>query len=82
VITVANPFKPSPLETIEVRRGQSLETVVVEGSTLLFVREVEDFVAAVLDGREPALTLRDSRTIAATLAGLCRAAELHRPVQL
>jgi predicted dehydrogenase len=82
VVTVANPFKPSSREIIELRRGQSLETIAVEGSTLLFVREVEDFVAAALDGREPTLTLRESRTTAATLSALHRAAELGRPVQL
>ena len=82
VVTVPNPFKPSSHETIELRRGQSLETIAVEGSTLLFVREVEDFVAAALDGREPTVTLRESRTIAATLSALHRAAELGRPVQL
>ncbi len=82
VITVANPFKPSPRETIEIRRGQAVESLVVEGSSLLFVREVEDFVAAALDGREPTVTLRDSRTIAAALSALYRSAELGRPVQL
>ena len=82
VITLANPFKPSPRETIEIRRGAAMETVVVEGSTLLFVRQVEDFVAAALDGREPTVTLSDSRMVAATLAALSRSAELGRPVQL
>lgn len=82
VIAVPNPFKPSPKESIEIRRGQSVETIAVEGSSLLFVREVEDFVAAALDGREPTVTLRDSRTTAASLAALSRSAELGRPVQL
>jgi D-xylose 1-dehydrogenase (NADP+, D-xylono-1,5-lactone-forming) len=82
VITVANSFKPSPRETIEIRRRQAVESLVVEGSSLLFVREVEDFVAAALDGREPTVTLRDSRTIAAALSALYRSAELGRPVQL
>jgi D-xylose 1-dehydrogenase (NADP+, D-xylono-1,5-lactone-forming) len=82
VITVANPFKPSTRETIEIRRGQAVETIAVEGSSLLFVREVEDFIAAALDGREPTVTLRDSRTTAATLSALSRSADLGRPVQL
>ena len=68
-IAVANPFKPSPRETIEIRRGQAVESLVVEGSSLLFVREVEDFVAAALDGREPTVTLRDSRTQCGGLVG-------------
>ena len=82
VITSTNPFKPSSRERIEIRRGPAVETIDVEGSSLLFVREVEDFVAAALDGREPTMTLRDSRAIAAALAALHRSAELGRPVQL
>jgi predicted dehydrogenase len=82
VITCGNPFKPSPRETIAIHRGPAVETIEVEGSSLLFVREVEDFVAAALDGREPTIPLRESRTIAATLAALHRSAELGHPVQL
>jgi xylose dehydrogenase (NAD/NADP) len=82
VIRVPSPFKPGPREEIEVRRGDEVQPVAVEGSTLLFVRQVEDFIASVLDGREPAISLQESRGVAASLAALHRSAELQRPVQL
>jgi predicted dehydrogenase len=82
VIRVPNPFKPGPREEIEVCRGDGVQRIAVEGSTLLFVRQVEDFVAAVLDGREPAISLQESRGVAATLAALHRSAQLQRPIQL
>lgn len=82
VIRVVSPFKPGPREPIELQRGDRTETILVEGSSLLFVRQIEDFVAAALDGRPPAMNLHDSRGVAATLAALHRSIELERPVQL
>jgi len=79
---IANPFKPGPRESIELQRGDRVETIIVEGSPQLFVREIEDFVAAVLDGRPPAMSLHDSRHVAAALAALYSSVERRRPVQL
>jgi predicted dehydrogenase len=81
-IRVVNPFKPGPLDAIELRRGDRTETITVEGSPLLFVRQIDDFVAAVLDGRAPAMTLQESRGVAATLAAVHRSIEVQGPVQL
>ena len=81
-LQAANPFKPGPSEQITLRRGDSVETITVDGSPLLFVRQIDDFVGAALDGREPAVTLRDSRDIAAALSALYRSVELQQPVQL
>lgn len=82
MMRVANLFKPGRREQIEVWRGDEVERIEVEGSSLLFVRQIEDVIAAALDGRAPALTLQDSRHIAASLAALHRSADLGRPVQL
>jgi predicted dehydrogenase len=82
VLHVASPFKPSPREVIAVRRGDATEEIVVEGSPLLFVRQVEDFVGAALDGRTPEVTLAESRGNAAALAALHRSAASGVPVQL
>ncbi len=82
VMRVASPFKPGPREPIELQRGDRTETLWVDGSPVLFVRQVEDFVAAALDGRPPAVSLADSRGVAAALAALHRSVELRRPVQL
>jgi D-xylose 1-dehydrogenase (NADP+, D-xylono-1,5-lactone-forming) len=79
---VANPVKPAPRDAIEVIRGDEVERVPVEGSPLLFVRMIEDFVAAALDGRPPAVSLSESRGNAAALAALLRSAATGQPVQL
>ena len=72
----SNPFKPAPRETIDIDRGRQIEHhIVVEGSAQLFVRQIDDFVAAALDGRPPAMSLDDSRDIAAALAALHRSVE-------
>jgi len=82
VLRVNDPFRPSPRHEIYVRRGDGVQQLTVEGSPLLFVRQVEDFVAAALDGRPPTVSLQESRGNAAALAALYRSAREDRPVQL
>jgi predicted dehydrogenase len=82
VLRIRNPFKPGPREAIEIERGDRVERIEVDGSPLLFVRQIEDFVAAVLDGRAPAVSLRESRANAAALEALYESAGSGRAVQL
>jgi predicted dehydrogenase len=70
VLTVPNPFKPGPLETLELERRGTLEPIEVAGSPELFVREIEDFEARVLDRVPAVVTLAESRRTAATLSAL------------
>ena len=57
-LRVANPFKPvAARRHRDARAATRSRRVAVEGSSLLFVRQVEDFVAAALDGRAPAVSL-------------------------
>ena len=49
-LTVPNPFRPGPLETLELERDGVIEHIDVAGSPEIFVREIEDFEACVLDG--------------------------------
>ncbi len=79
---VTAPFKPSPQETLELRRGDLVQSVLVEGSPELFVREIEDMVSAVLDGRPPRISLEDSRGNAAALAALYESARVQTPVRI
>ncbi|MGQ0735220.1 MAG: Gfo/Idh/MocA family protein [Acidobacteriota bacterium] len=79
---VSDPFRPAPRHAIEIRRGDQVEVVTVEGSTALFVRMVEDFVAHALDGRPAVVTLAESRGTAGALAALERSAREGRPIQL
>jgi xylose dehydrogenase (NAD/NADP) len=69
-LTVPNPFRPGPLETLELERLGAIEQIDVHGSTELFVRQVEDFEASVLDGAAPVVTLAESRRTAAMLTAL------------
>lgn len=81
-LRVHNPFKPGTQETVELRRGDITQSLLVEGSPELFVRQVDDFVAAVLDGATPCISMADSRGNAATLAALYASARTGRPVAL
>jgi len=69
-LTVPNPFRPGPLETLELERHGVLEPIEVAGSPAIFVREIEDFEASVLDGAPPIVSLAESRRTAATLVAL------------
>jgi D-xylose 1-dehydrogenase (NADP+, D-xylono-1,5-lactone-forming) len=70
VLTVPNPFRPEPRETLSLTRQGKAEQIEVAGSELLFVREVEDFVASVLDATPSVVSLSDSHDTARILAGL------------
>jgi xylose dehydrogenase (NAD/NADP) len=82
VLRVNDLFRPSPRHDIYLRGEDGVRQVSVEGSPLLFVRQVEDLIAAALDGRPPAVSLQESRGNAAALAALYRSSRDGRPVQL
>ena len=69
-LTVPNPFKPGPHEVLELERNGKIEHITVAGSAEIFVKEIEDFEAAVLDGAPQVVTLAESRRTASTLAAL------------
>ncbi len=69
-LTVPNPFRPGPIETLELERRGTVDRIDVHGSPEIFVREVEDFEASVLDGAPPVVSLAESRRTAAMLSAL------------
>lgn len=69
-LTVPNPFRPGPLEVLELERNAGVERIEVPGSSLIFARQVEDFEARILDGAPAVVTLAESCQTAATLAAL------------
>ena len=69
-LSVPNPFKPGPLETLELESGGKTRRMEVTGSPLLFVRQIEDFEARILDGAPAVVSLDESRRTAATLSAL------------
>ena len=77
-LTVPNPFRPGPLEMLDLERHGGLERIAVAGSPEIFVREIEDFEASVLDGAPQVVSLAESRRTAATLAQLHAAAREAR----
>jgi len=73
-LTVPNPFRPGPRELLQLERNGALESIEVTGSPEIFVREIEDFEASVLDGTPQVVTLAESRRTASTLVALCASA--------
>jgi hypothetical protein len=71
---VPNPFKPGPLETLTLERLGETQHFAVAGSPLLFLRQVEHFVARVLDGAPATIPLGESRRSVSTLVALYRSA--------
>ena len=69
-LTVPNPFRPGPVETLELERAGRVDRIEVAGSPMIFLREIEDFEARLLDGAPAVVPLAESRRTAATLAAL------------
>jgi D-xylose 1-dehydrogenase (NADP+, D-xylono-1,5-lactone-forming) len=78
-LTVPNPFRPGPVETLELERNGTVEAIRVTGSPEIFVREIEDFTASVLDGAPQVVTLAESRRTASTLVALYASARESAP---
>jgi D-xylose 1-dehydrogenase (NADP+, D-xylono-1,5-lactone-forming) len=73
-LRVPNPFKPGPAEKLDLERLGQHRAIEVSGSTLPFVRQIDDFVCAVLDGALPVMPLAESRRVAAALQALAASA--------
>jgi xylose dehydrogenase (NAD/NADP) len=73
-LSVPNPFKPGPTEALVLERLGEARRIDVQGSDMLFVRQVEHFVGAVLEGTPVTVSLHESRRIAAALQALTDAA--------
>jgi xylose dehydrogenase (NAD/NADP) len=77
-LVVPNPFKPGPIEQLTLERLGERQTLAVPGSSLLFARQVEHFVARVLDGAPATVSLTDSRRTVAACCALLDAAGVGR----
>lgn len=78
-LTVPNPFRPGPVETLELERNGKVESIAVTGSPEIFVREIENFTASVLDGAPQVVTLAESRRTVSTLVALHASARESAP---
>ena len=81
VLNIPSPFKPQTDEKIYLRRGEKTETIKIKGQEL-YIGEVEDVADAILLGREPRISLEDSRANVAVISALLDSARLEKPVRL
>jgi xylose dehydrogenase (NAD/NADP) len=80
-LIVPKPFKPDVNEKIFLAREGKSEMVKVKGEKL-YLGEVEDMADAVLLGKEPRISLDDSRANVATIKALLESARSNQPVKV
>jgi len=80
-LTIPKPFKPETDEKLSLRRGDKTETVKIKGQEL-YIGEVEDMADAILLGRQPRVSLDDSRANVAAILALLESARTGKPVAL
>jgi predicted dehydrogenase len=81
-LSIPMPFKPGAREEIYLSRGDKMETIKIEGEELLYIGEVEDMADAILLGRQPRISLEDSRANVTVILGLLESARSGKPVSL
>jgi xylose dehydrogenase (NAD/NADP) len=81
VLTIPNAFKPGRSETITLTKNDSRQTIQIDANEL-YEGEVEDMADAILEGKRPRVTLKDSRGNAATIVALLDSARLGVPIQM
>jgi xylose dehydrogenase (NAD/NADP) len=80
-LNIPEPFKPGPAEKIYLKRGDQTETINVKGREL-YIGEVEDMADAILLGKQPRISLADSRGNTAVILALIESAQSGQPVNL
>ena len=77
-LLVPSPFKPGLDEELILTANGRSETIQVRGQEL-YIGEVEDMADAILRGRQPRVSLEDSRANTAVLLALLESARVGRP---
>jgi xylose dehydrogenase (NAD/NADP) len=80
-LNIPRPFKPYENEKIYLTRGDRTETITIKGLEL-YIGEVEDMADAILLGREPRISLADSRANVAVISAFLESARSGKPVRL
>ena len=80
-LNIPAPFKPDENETILLTRGDKTETIKIKGQEL-YLGEVEDMVDAIMLGREPRVSLADSRGNISTITALIESSKTGQPILL
>ncbi|HNT24071.1 MAG TPA: Gfo/Idh/MocA family oxidoreductase [Anaerolineales bacterium] len=81
-LNIPTPFKPGRREKLYLwRGGDRPEAISIRGQEL-YLGEIQDMEAAVLDGKTPRLSLADSRGNIAAILGLLQSARSGKPILL
>jgi predicted dehydrogenase len=80
-LNIPTPFKPGTEDKIYLTRGDKTETIKIKGQEL-YLGEVEDMADAILLGREPRISLEESRANVAVITALLESARSGKPVKL
>ena len=80
-LNIPRPFKPETDEKIYLTRNGKTETIKIKGQEL-YLGEVEDLADAILLGKEPRISLDDSRGNVATITALIESARTGKPVKI
>lgn len=80
-LNVPHPFKPGVDEKIFLTSDDKIETIKIKGQEL-YIGEVEDMADAILLGREPRVSLDDSRANVAVISALLESARSGKPVSV
>jgi predicted dehydrogenase len=80
-LNIPNPFKPGINEKIYLTRGDKTETIKIKGQEL-YIGEVEDMADAILLGKEPRISLNDTRVNVGVISALLESARIGRPVKV
>ncbi len=79
-LSIPRPFKPGTDETIYLTRNDQTESIRVRGGDL-YLGEVEDMADAILLGREPRVSLEDSRANVRVIRALLESSRTAMPVR-
>jgi predicted dehydrogenase len=80
-LIIPTPFKPGIEDKIYLTRGDKTETITNKGQEL-YLGEVEDMADAILLGREPRISLEDSRANVAVITALLESVRSGQIVKL
>ena len=80
-LNIPTPFKPGHDEKIYLTRSDKTETLKIKGQEL-YIGEVEDMADAILHGRQPRISLEDSRANVGVIASLLESARVSKPIKM
>jgi xylose dehydrogenase (NAD/NADP) len=80
-LTIPNAFKPNRRETLTLTHRGSSQAVHIEGEEL-YRGEVEDMADAILEGKPPRVSLKDSRGNVAAIIALLQSAQQEALVRI